>query len=53
MEVEKVMDEWPESAVRRREWVSIDEACVRIQDQGLKALVGESIRSVQPADKAQ
>lgn len=41
LEVTKVFDEWPERAVRDREWMSIEEAAGRIQEEQLKILFGK------------
>jgi 8-oxo-dGTP pyrophosphatase MutT (NUDIX family) len=39
MAVEKVHDEWLES-YRDREWLSVDEACQRVEEVDLKRLIG-------------
>ena len=40
LEVDEVMDEWPESDIRRREWMSVDDAVEAIDQQALKTIVG-------------
>jgi 8-oxo-dGTP pyrophosphatase MutT (NUDIX family) len=39
LEVTEEMQDWLEARVRKREWVSIEEACTRIRDDELKALI--------------
>jgi len=40
LEVDEILDEWPESDIRRREWMSVDDAVEAIDQQALKAIVG-------------
>jgi 8-oxo-dGTP pyrophosphatase MutT (NUDIX family) len=37
--VDEQLDEWPEMAQRRREWVSAAEAAMRISDSGMKGVL--------------
>jgi 8-oxo-dGTP pyrophosphatase MutT (NUDIX family) len=39
MTVAAERDEWPEGELRKREWVSVDEALVRIEEAGLRQLL--------------
>jgi 8-oxo-dGTP pyrophosphatase MutT (NUDIX family) len=39
LEVTKVLDAWPEYGIRQREWMSVDEAVKRVQQEGLKPLI--------------
>jgi 8-oxo-dGTP pyrophosphatase MutT (NUDIX family) len=39
LEVEQEMEDWPEARIRKREWVSLEEACERINEDGLRALL--------------
>ena len=39
LEVVQEMESWPESNVRKREWLSLEEACKRISDGNLRALL--------------
>jgi 8-oxo-dGTP pyrophosphatase MutT (NUDIX family) len=39
LDVEEVMEEWDESDVRRREWISPDEAARRVREEDLKVMV--------------
>lgn len=39
MEVERVLETWPEAASRRREWMSMQAACDRILENPLKNLL--------------
>ena len=37
--VEEEADQWPESGTRRREWLGIEEAAARIDEEGLRLLI--------------
>ncbi len=39
LEVETVLDEWPEAAERRREWMTPEEAARRVDEDELKQLI--------------
>ncbi len=39
LEVELVLDDWPERGQRRRRWAATDEACILLSEPGLVALV--------------
>ena len=39
LEVTALLDEWPESDIRRREWMSAKDAVVAIEEAGLKRLI--------------
>ncbi len=39
MEVQTVLDDWPERNFRRREWMSIEEAVECVQEPGLRDLI--------------
>jgi 8-oxo-dGTP pyrophosphatase MutT (NUDIX family) len=45
MTVTEVADVWPESDVRRREWLDADEAVDRIEEPGLREIVAATCRS--------
>jgi len=38
MAVEEEMADWPEAAMRRREWLTIDEARRRVDEEGLRQI---------------
>ena len=40
LEVDEILEEWPESDIRKREWMSVDDAVAAIDQQALKAIVG-------------
>ena len=37
--VEEEADQWPESGIRRREWLGSEEAAARIDEEGLRLLI--------------
>lgn len=39
LEVEKVLQEWPESQFRQREWLKVEEAAARVNEEALKKLI--------------
>ena len=41
MEVQSVLDDWPEKNHRQREWLPTDEAIERVKEDGLKELLGQ------------
>jgi len=43
LDVTEVLEEWPEARVRRREWVSADEAIDRIGEPGLRDLLRQAL----------
>ncbi len=39
LEVETVLQEWPESQYRQREWLKVEEAAARVNEEDLKKLI--------------
>lgn len=39
MEVTTELEQWPESTFRRREWVTLEEAAKRLNEEGLRAIL--------------
>jgi 8-oxo-dGTP pyrophosphatase MutT (NUDIX family) len=39
LEVENIFDDWPESFFRTREWLSLEEAIQRVDEEGLKDIL--------------
>jgi 8-oxo-dGTP pyrophosphatase MutT (NUDIX family) len=48
MVVTEVRDEWPEKNLRTRAWVTLDEACDRIEEPGLRDLLRHAFRLRHP-----
>lgn len=42
LEVEQVLDEWPESNVRRRRWVSPEAAATLVRNEGLRRILHDA-----------
>jgi 8-oxo-dGTP pyrophosphatase MutT (NUDIX family) len=40
LEVDQIFDEWLESDIRKREWMTVDDAVTAIEQEALKAIVG-------------
>jgi 8-oxo-dGTP pyrophosphatase MutT (NUDIX family) len=40
LEVDQIFDEWLESDIREREWMTVDDAVAAIEQEALKAIVG-------------
>ena len=38
MEVEEEVAHWPEASIRRRAWLTVDDAKRRVDEQGLKQI---------------
>jgi 8-oxo-dGTP pyrophosphatase MutT (NUDIX family) len=41
LEVEKILEDWPESYFRTREWVSVEKAVKRVNEAKLKDIIGD------------
>lgn len=39
LEVEEIMDDWPEAFFRTREWMSLEEAIKRVDEKDLKKII--------------
>jgi 8-oxo-dGTP pyrophosphatase MutT (NUDIX family) len=39
LEVDRVFDDWPESDIRRREWMPVDEAAAAAEPEALKNVI--------------
>jgi len=46
MTVTEIADEWPEHDLRKREWLDFDEACDRVEEDGLREIVAAVGRSL-------
>lgn len=52
MLVTEARDDWPERAIRSREWVTLDDALERIDESGLRDLLKLAFRLDRPAPLA-
>lgn len=43
MSVSEATEDWPESQLRRRSWVTADEAVEMLEDEGLRAILRETL----------
>ncbi len=41
LRVDRILDKWPEASLRRRRWVSLEEAIELVPDAGLKRLLAD------------
>jgi 8-oxo-dGTP pyrophosphatase MutT (NUDIX family) len=51
LEVEKVSDDWPESKMRRRRWMSIGEAAKVVADSDIGDLIREAVTRIKKRDR--
>lgn len=45
MEVHELASDWPERSIRRREWVSPEKACERLEELGLRLIIESLFRT--------
>jgi 8-oxo-dGTP pyrophosphatase MutT (NUDIX family) len=45
LKVENILEDWPESYFRTREWMSVEEAAKRVDEDKLKDIIGELSQS--------
>lgn len=52
MEVTVELDDWPEAAIRRREWIPLEQAVKRIDERRLRKLIRQLPTAIKESDKS-